>query len=283
MKVTFWGVRGSTPCPCESNRRYGGNTACVSLEVAGEAPIVLDLGTGLRFFGQTQPTDGSFRGTALITHIHWDHVQGLPFFPPADRAGAEFDIYGPTQDEGDLGDVFGDFMRPPYFPVHFSQLRGAIRFHDVTEDDVAIGNAKVRVRSVPHCGPTVGYRIEWDGAVVTYISDHQAPLSLDRVADSVLELADGADLLIHDAQYTREEFAEKSHWGHCTVDYAVLVAKQARAKRLALFHHDPSHDDAFVDRLLDQARCLGAMAGLADVVAAAEGMSFDLGSTRSPQ
>ena len=213
----------------------------------------------------------------MITHIHWDHVQGLPFFPPADRIGAEFDIYGPTQEEGELGDVFGDFMRPPYFPVHFSQLRGAIRFHDVNEDDVAIGNAKVRVRPVPHCGPTVGYRIEWDGAVVTYISDHQAPLSLDRVADPVLELADGADLLIHDAQYTREEFAEKSHWGHCTVDYAVLVAKQARAKRLALFHHDPAHDDDFVDGLLDQAGCLGALAGI-EVVAASEGLSFELGT-----
>ncbi|HVF31664.1 MAG TPA: hypothetical protein VM933_01395, partial [Acidimicrobiales bacterium] len=95
MKVTFWGVRGSTPCPSESNRRYGGNTACVTLEVDGEPPIILDLGTGLRFFGETQPLDGTFRGTALITHIHWDHVQGLPFFPPVDRPGAQLDIYGP--------------------------------------------------------------------------------------------------------------------------------------------------------------------------------------------
>ena len=278
MKITFWGVRGSTPCPCESNQRFGGNTACVALEVDNEPPIIFDLGTGLRFYGLTQPTDGTFKGTALVTHIHWDHVQGLPFFVPVDRVGAELDVWGPTQEEGPLGEVFGDFMRPPYFPVHFSELRGDIRFHDAKDDDVAIGNAKVRVRPVPHCGPTVGYRVDWDGASVAYISDHQAPLELDRVADSVLELCDGVDLLIHDAQYTPAEFAEKSHWGHCTVDYAVLVAKQAGARRLALFHHDPSHDDDFVAKLESNARCLGAMAGV-EVFAAYEGLSLELGGS----
>jgi phosphoribosyl 1,2-cyclic phosphodiesterase len=276
VQVTFYGVRGSCPCPSEANRRYGGNTACVALEMPGEPPIICDLGTGLRTFGATQPLDGTFRGTALITHIHWDHVQGLPFFPPADRVGATLDIYGPAQEEGLLGDVFGDFMRPPYFPVHFSDLRGDIRFHDVTDDDVSIGNAKVRVRPVPHTGPTVGYRIEWDGASVAYISDHQAPPLLDRVAESVLELCDGVDLLIHDAQYRPDEFEVKSHWGHCTVDYAVLVAKQAGARRLALFHHDPAHDDAEMDRLLDEAREHAAAVGLDDVVAAYEGLRITL-------
>ena len=198
--------------------------------------------------------DGTFRGTALLTHIHWDHVQGLPFFPPADRIGARFDVFGPQQAEGTLAEVLDDFMRPPYFPVTCSELRGDIVFHDVLKDDLTLGAAEIMIRPVPHCGPTVGYRVRWAGATVTYISDHQAPLGLDSVADSVLELADGADLLIHDAQYTRSEFAEKAHWGHCTVDYAVKVAQEAGVKRLVLFHHDPSHGDELVDRLLADAR-----------------------------
>lgn len=272
LHITFYGVRGSTPCPYEGNRRYGGNTACVALEMPDEPPIVFDLGTGLRFFGETQPLDGTFRGTALVTHIHWDHVQGLPFFRPADRPGAVFDIFGPPQEEGPLGEVFGGFMRPPYFPVHFSQLRGEIAFHEVGEDDLSIGNAKVRVRSVPHVGPTVGYRVEWDGISVAYISDHQAPLDLTGVAESVLELCDGVDVLIHDAQFTEAEFVERAHWGHCTVDYAVQVAKLSGAQKLVLFHHDPSHNDEMVDELLAGARATAARIGVDDVIAAAEGL-----------
>src|SRR5262249_15733348 len=156
-----------------------------------------DLGTGLRAFGETQPLDGTFAGTALVTHIHWDHVQGLPFFPPADRPGARFDVYGPAQEQGSFGEVFGDLMRPPSFPVRSADLRGEITFRDVTTDDLDLGSAQVVVRPVPHNGPTVGYRVVLNGRVVTYISDHQAPLDLESVADEVLELADGADLLIH--------------------------------------------------------------------------------------
>ena len=155
-------------------------------------------------------------------------MQGLPFFVPADRPGAKFDIYGPVQPDGlGLEQAFEDFMRPPYFPVRFTDLRGDIRFHDVSDCDIVIGDAKVKVRTVPHVGITNGYRIEMGGAVVAYISDHQQPMDggMD-VPDHVVELCDGADLLIHDAQYTPEEFAEKRHWGHCTVEYAVEVAKQ---------------------------------------------------------
>ena len=275
LNVTFYGVRGSTPCPAAGNMRYGGNTACVALEVPGEDPIVLDLGTGLRFWGQTQPADGTFAGTCLLTHIHWDHVQGLPFFVPIDRVGARLDVYGPTQQGETLEHAFNELMRPPYFPVRASDLRGTITFHDLDEGDVAIGNAKVQVRSVPHCGPTNGYRISWDGVTVAYLSDHQGPaLGSAEVAESVLELCDGVDLLIHDAQYTCDEFAEKAHWGHCTVDYAVHVAKVSGAKRLALFHHDPAHCDDQVDAMLAEARAAAAGTGIEEVLAAHEGLTI---------
>ncbi|HEX2038975.1 MAG TPA: MBL fold metallo-hydrolase [Acidimicrobiales bacterium] len=274
MKLTFYGVRGSCPCPCEANRRYGGNTASVALEVEGEPPILFDLGTGLRLLAASQPHDGTFRGTALLTHIHWDHVQGLPFFPPVDRPGARLDVYGPAQEGGTLAEVFDDFMRPPYFPVQFSDLRGDIRFHDVLDDDFEVGSAKVKVRPVPHCGPTLGYRVDWQGVSIAYVSDHQAPLGLDTVADAVVELCEGVDLLIHDAQYTPEEFAEKSHWGHCTIDYAVLVARESGVRRLCLFHHDPAHSDDQMDRLLEGARRTGARLGVDEVTAAYEGMTL---------
>jgi phosphoribosyl 1,2-cyclic phosphodiesterase len=279
VNVNFFGVRGSTPCACPELARYGGNTACVALEAPGHDPVVLDLGTGLRFWGETQPQDGSFRGAALVTHLHWDHVQGLPFFVPVLRPGAHLDIYGPAPEGSSLEAAFREFLRPPFFPVEIDALDGEIVFHDLLDEDLVVGDAKVRSRAVPHVGRTAGYRVELAGTTVAYISDHQAPQdgSFD-IADGVLELCDGVDLVIHDAQYTPAEFAQKAHWGHCTIEYAVHVAAEAGARRLALFHHDPSHDDDTIDRLAADAIDLGAERGV-EVVAASEGLTISFTTT----
>jgi phosphoribosyl 1,2-cyclic phosphodiesterase len=279
LEVTFYGVRGSTPCPSRDNQRYGGNTACVVLDVAGEDPIVFDLGTGLRFWGEHLGCNGRpFQGTALVTHLHWDHVQGLPFFMPINRPGAGLDIIGPSHDGKSMAESFATFMRPPYFPIKVDQLLGDIRFRDIENGEVAVGGARVIVRPVPHVGATNGYRVEWEGVSVAYISDHQEPDGQPHhVDDAVLELCRDVDLLIHDAQYTRDEFEARVTWGHCTVRYAVEVARQSGAKQLALFHHDPAHDDDSVDRLLCAARAWAAEDPSLQVVAASEGLRIALG------
>jgi phosphoribosyl 1,2-cyclic phosphodiesterase len=282
VNVTFYGVRGSTPCPSGPNARYGGNTSCVVVNCEGQPPIILDLGTGLQVWGKTQPLDGTFEATALLTHFHFDHVQGLPFLAAADRIGSKLSIYGPGDTGSTTKDLFTGFVRPPYFPVTIDQLRGTYSLHDVLSDDFAVGSVKIKVRPVPHVGLTVGYRIEFDGASVAYLSDHQAPQDLQGVADTVLELCEGVDLLIHDSQYTDDDWETKSHWGHCTVDYAVHVAAKAGAKSLALFHHDPTRTDAQVDQLTAAARIKGLAFDL-EVFAAAEGLTITPGLPIKPQ
>jgi len=279
VNVTFWGVRGSTPCPGEANARYGGNTACVSVEAPGLDPIVCDLGTGLRYFGQRlmdeRSGDEPLRVLALVTHLHWDHIQGLPFFDPVHQPDTTLVVRG-RADEGTLGDAFDRFMRPPFFPITAVELIGDVSFHDLVDDEITWGRARIVARDVPHSGATNGYRIEVDGLAIAYISDHQQPADVTEVSPGVLELCRDADLVIHDAQYEAHEFAVKSDWGHCTIEYAVNVAAQAGAKRLVLFHHDPSHDDQIVDRLLAEARELAAGGPLVEVLAAHEGLTVAL-------
>lgn len=281
LNVTFYGVRGSTPCSDERLSRYGGNTACVVIDQPGHQPIVFDLGTGLRFYGiescgcpsATVP----FRGTALVTHLHWDHVQGIPFFAPLLCDGAELDLYAPAQEGESLGEVVRGFLSPPYFPVEVDALPGEIRFHDTEPGSFRVGDALVTAAWVPHVGPTLGYRVELGGRSVAYVSDHQQPgVGSTEVDPAVLELCRDVDVLIHDAQFDDAEFAQRSDWGHCTVEYAVEVAAQAGCRTLVLFHHDPSHHDVRVDELLVEARELAAARGVPEVVAAHEGLTLSL-------
>jgi phosphoribosyl 1,2-cyclic phosphodiesterase len=277
LDVTFYGVRGSTPCSCDDNRRYGGNTSCVVLRSPDADPILLDLGTGLRFFGLDHPAGEAMRAHALVTHLHWDHVQGLPFCPPLLCPGAELTVYGPADGARGFGEAFDQLMAPPFFPVRANELSGEIVFVTLPAGSHRIAGARVTAAMVPHTGETFGYRVERDGVSVVYISDHQQPVDDPlHVAPGVLALCDGADLLIHDAQYTPEEFLLRSNWGHCTVDYAVHVAAEAGVRALALFHHDPGHDDDSVDLLTLAAAEAARERGVEQVFAASEGLTLSL-------
>ena len=275
MKVTFHGVRGSTPCHGPDTAKYGGNTSCVSVEAEGQRPILLDLGTGLRYFGQkyTASTRAPLDAVALVTHLHWDHIQGFPFFGPILQDGARLELFGPQQEDGtSFMRSVSDAIRQPTFPVELHDLRGKFEFHDVADNDFMIDGFSVKSRLVPHIGPTVGYRIEFAGKSVAYISDHQQPLDgYFNLPEGVRELAQDVDLLIHDSQYTLAEFEIKKTWGHCTTEFAVGIGVACNARRVALYHHDPDRTDSE----LDAVKSCGAT-GNTEVFVAREGATITL-------
>lgn len=280
LEVTFYGVRGSTPCSCDATRGIGGNTSCVLVRVGDDDPIILDCGTGLRYLGQdldTGPDGAPFRGTALLTHLHWDHVQGLPFFLPILRDGSLLRVVGPVQEVGTLADEVKSFVRPPLFPVDLDVLPGTISFDELCGGSFDVGSATVTVGAVPHVGNTNGYRVEKGDASVAYLSDHQQPAggSFD-VPESVLELCADVDILVHDAQYDDDEFDAKSTWGHSTPAFAAEVAKRSGAKRLVLFHHDPNHGDDWVEAMHEKTQRLAGNS--LEVILAREGLSLRSGA-----
>lgn len=278
MRVVFNGVRGSTPCAGPEYAHFGGHSSSVALETDNAAPILFDLGTGVRPYSRR--CAGEFHGTLLLSHLHWDHVQGLPFFTPLHREGSTLDVIGPRQAAGPLGQVFGELMRPPFFPITPDQLAGDVRFQSTGDDDFPIGGAKVRSRWVRHVGPTLGFRVDLNGTSVAYVPDHGPGCNPehpdDYIPHEILELCDGVDLLIHDAQHTVAEYEAKRHWGHCTVDYAVHVAREAGARRLVLFHHDPSHGDGDIVAIERSASDRAARLGAPEVIAGYEGLEIEL-------
>ncbi len=276
--VTFHGVRGSTPCDGADLARYGGNTSCVSVAVPGHHPVLLDLGTGLRYFGLGHRTPSPFRGSCLLSHLHWDHVQGLPFFTPLLREGAHLDVYAPRQaDDRPLAELFGNCLCPPMFPVALDAFPGVVDFVAVGDERFGIGEIEVTSRRIPHVCDTCGYRLEWGGASIAYLSDHQQPgVDVYEMSPGARDLCEGVDLLIHDAQYTREEFAVKSTWGHCTVEYAAWLAAECGVGTLALFHHDPTHGDDQIDCFVEVAKARCGPSG-PSVIAAREGLTVHVG------
>lgn len=280
IDITFYGVRGSTPCACEGTKRYGGNTSCVLVRLGDDQPIILDLGTGLRYLGERlckELGEQAFNGTALVSHLHWDHIQGLPFFKPLMHSEATLDVIGPRQGAGSLQGAVEAFVSPPLFPVAIDQLPGTLTFREAVNQTFRIGRATITAAEVQHCGTTNGYRIQNGTGSVAYLSDHQAPIdgSLD-VPESVVDLCRNVDVLIHDAQYDNDEFEARIDWGHSTIDYAVAVAVASNAKRLVLFHHDPSHDDLWIDDAVAHATEIAA--GRVEVLAAAEHLTLRSGT-----
>ncbi len=279
LSANFYGVRGSTPCSCERTRGFGGNTSCVLVEVPDEPPIICDLGTGVRYLGRDICERGlqpGFTATALISHLHWDHIQGVPFFLPVLQEGSRLEIVGPRQHGSSIEAEFSKIVRPPAFPVAIEDLPGEIVYRDATDTTLEVGSATVRCFAIEHVGPTNGYRIDAGGGSLAYISDHQQPMdgSLD-VPESVVEACGGVDILVHDAQFDADEFRSRADWGHCTPDFALELARRSGAQRLVLFHHDPSHDDAWVRATVDRIQ-RDAGSGV-EVIGAAEGLCLTSG------
>jgi phosphoribosyl 1,2-cyclic phosphodiesterase len=281
MTVRFWGVRGSVPAPGPETCRYGGNTSCVEVRAGGEL-LILDAGTGIRKLGLALQAQGAtVRGTLLISHAHWDHIHGLPFFAPAMSPGNRFDVYGCAGSEPHMRTTLAGQMESPYFPLSLTDLPGTLVFHELGDDPIEIGPVRVQTIRLHHDGITLGFRIECAGRAIVYATDqepHVGAKGAEPVLDpALLQFAERADLLIADAQYTAEEYAERVGWGHSCVRDAVRLALAAGVAELALFHHDPERCDAAVDALLESARAeIAGRGGRLQCVAAAEGMELCL-------
>lgn len=291
MRVRFWGTRGSIAKPGPTTVRYGGNTSCVEVRSDDGTLIVLDCGTGAQALGQALLAESprAPRGNLFIGHTHWDHIQGFPFFGPLFVKGGEWDIYGPAGLGQHLQKALAGQMQHTYFPVSLEQLSATLRFHDLSEGELRVGGILVRTNFLNHPALTLAYRLEADGVSVVYATDHEphspALAVGEGTCDAPVHREDlrhqqflrGADLIIHDAQYTAAEYPTKVGWGHSTVEYVTDVARAAGARRLALFHHDPFRTDDALDALVQACRARTAAAGgTLEVIAAAEGQMLEL-------
>ena len=274
VRIRFFGTRGSRPVVSSDVAHFGGNTALVVIEAGGE-PILLDLGTGLSGYARHLEGRGPLRASALLSHYHFDHVQGLPFFTELDREGVRFTIHAPRVS----GDALAGLFRSPYFPVSPFAFRGKVEVVPRDEGHFFLerSGARCLARIVAHTDVAFGFRIEVDGVVITYIPDHQAPDDLVSFAPAALELADGADVLIHDSQYDDVQFAAKGDWGHSTYSYAADLAREAGAKKLVLFHHDPARTDVELFAIEAALRTRYAPKGL-EIAAAREGACLLFGA-----
>jgi phosphoribosyl 1,2-cyclic phosphodiesterase len=282
MRLTFCGVRGSTPAPGAGFVRYGGNTSCVAVSVGADVPrLLLDGGTGLA--AVTSLTDGRpFDGCLLLSHLHWDHTHGMPFFAAGGAAGSRVRVLLPAQGES-AESVLARCFSPPHFPIVPGQLGAGWSFDGLAEGRHLIEDFSVLAREIPHKGGRAfGYRVEHDGRAVAYLPDHSpssvgpGPDGLGERHEAAMSLAAGADVLIHDAQHVQSEFPEVAYLGHASVEYAVALGAEAGVGTVVLFHHAPSRTDEAIDAIVDTVEPRGM-----NVVAAREGLVLDLGCSVS--
>ena len=279
FKINFWGVRGSIPCPGPETVRYGGNTPCIEMEVGGER-LIFDGGTGLRVLGESLLPQMPVSAHLFFTHSHWDHIQGFPFFVPAFVKGNCFQIYGaPAPNGASIKQRLHDQMLHPNFPVPLQIMQSNLQFNQLEVGEVLeIGEVTVENAKLNHPGEAVGYRVSWGGFSAAYITDTEH--FSDRLDPNVLKLAHEADVVIIDATYTDEEYHHekfsKVGWGHSTWQEAVKIAKAAKVKQLVIFHHDPLHNDNFLDQVSENV----ALA-FPNAILAREGKSIELVSANN--
>ena len=284
--VTFWGTRGTIPSPGAHTARYGGNTACVEVRDGLGHLVVLDAGTGIRSLGkqlaQTSTPDG-VRAHIVLSHAHWDHIQGLPYFAPFFREGNVITVWGPKQGDVEMGEILRQLMQPVVFPVPLDALAATLEVKHVNAEPIETEGCTITSMRVRHPAVTLGYRLELPGGrSVAYVTDDELGTGGQydvgaKWRERFVAFIGGVDLLIHDAMYTPEECATHAGWGHSSWVEAVELARESGVKRLALFHHEPEHTDDATDVIAEQARTLAARnGGRTEIVAAAEGLKIAL-------
>ena len=245
MNITLWGVRGSIPTTRPDTKEYGGNTSCVEVEADGTL-LILDAGSGIQNLNNS-PCLKNKRIDVLLTHLHIDHIQGLGFFNPLFNSSKEVHLWGPASNAQSLRSRLGRYFSPPLFPVYFRNLTCKLFFHEIENSSFTIGPFSIQSCYVTHPGPTVGFRIQNGGSTFVYIPDHEPAMGGNLIEDtkwlSGSDLALGADLLVHDGQYTSQEYKERVGWGHSSMEDAMQFASLTKVKKILITHHDPMHSD----------------------------------------